>query len=109
MPKEYLLLTHPPLGQIAEQILMLDGADGRFGEYTGQKPDTTLLDMSVNDISEVFEVVQIAPEKLERVSSGVGRITGFTREGQQATVNIDPLSKLNSIGVISVGDVLSTE
>src|ERR1019366_10491542 len=105
MLKKLLLIAYPPLGQVEEQVLMPSDADGKYGEYTGKNPDTTLVDRSVRSVDEVFEVLQIAPERIDGVPSELGRVTivGLIREGEQATVDIDPFSTLETSGIISVG------
>jgi len=111
MSKKLLLITYPPLDLIAEQLTMPADVSGRYGEYTGQKPGKVITDKSVHNVDEVFEVVSIAPERMERVLSGLGRVTivGITREGEQATVDIDPFTALDSIGTIWIREQLDTD
>ena len=106
MSKRLLLITHPPLDLIAEQLTMPADVAGRYGEYTGQKIGKLITDKNILNVDEVFEVVSIAPERIERVSSELGRVTivGVTRECKQATVDIDPFTKLDSIGTILIGE-----
>lgn len=104
MRRNFFLLTHPPLAEIAEQLVLPSDAEKRYGEYTVQRPGVSLLDKSVRNWGEVFAVLHIAPNCIERVSSKLGALTiyGVTRQGEAATVGIDPFSQLDSIGTIVV-------
>ena len=105
MNKKLLLISYPTLAQVAEQLSM-PSESNRFGEYIGQIPNTTIVDSAVRDISEVYQVLLIAPERMERVASDLGRIIikGITSEGESATVDIDPFCELNTLGTIFVGE-----
>jgi hypothetical protein len=111
MSKKLLLITHPSLDLVAEQLTMPADVAGRYGEYTGQKLGKVITDKGVHNVDEIFEVVSIAPERMERVSSELGRVTivGITREGEQATVDIDPFTALDSLGTIMIGEQLDTD
>jgi len=104
MSKKLLLVTYPPLNMVAEQLTMPDDVDGRYGDYTGQKIGKFITDRTIKEIHEVYEVIRIAPERIERISSELGRILiiGNTIEGKPASVDIDPFAELNSIGTILI-------
>lgn len=87
------LLSYPPLEEIAHQLALPDWVD-RFGLYTAQIPGKSITDRSIRRIDEVLQCISIAPRTLERVPSPVGRlrIAGVTREGLEATVDINPLA-----------------
>ncbi|HUD08323.1 MAG TPA: hypothetical protein VMQ52_04545 [Candidatus Saccharimonadales bacterium] len=106
MTKELLLIAYPPLEVVAEQLTMFEGSTERYGDYTGQKPGTTITDKSVRNVDDVFEVVSIAPDIMERITSELGKVTiiGKTRDGEQAIVNIDPFAELTSVGTILIGE-----
>lgn len=105
MIKKLLLVSYPSLETVAEQLSMPDDIQNRYGEYTGQRPGT-VIDKSTRNVDEIFEVVHIAPEKMERVSSELGRVTihGVTREGERARVDINPFEELDVLGTILLGE-----
>jgi len=107
MSKKLLLVAYPSLQSIAEQLSMPDDVQERYGEYTGQRPNSR-IDKNTRDIDEVYEVVDIAPEKMERVSSELGRVTivGITREGERVRVDINPFEELDTVGTILIGEEL---
>jgi hypothetical protein len=79
--------------------------EGRYGRYTGQRPNI-VIDKTTRNVGEVFEEVYIAPEKIERISSELGRvmIIGVTREGERARVDINPFGELDTLGTILLGE-----
>jgi hypothetical protein len=105
MSKKLLLVSYPSLESVAGQLSMPDDIQDRYGEYIGQRPNT-VIDKATRNVDEVFEVVQIAPEKMERVSSELGRVTifGVTREGERARVDINPFEELDILGTILLGE-----
>jgi len=105
MSKKLLLVSYPSLESVAEQLTMPDDIQGRYGEYTGQRPDS-VIDSNTRNVDEVYEVVHIAPEKMQRIPSDLGRvtITGVTREGERVRVDINPFEKLDRLGTILLGE-----
>ncbi len=105
MTKQLLLVSYPPLRSVVEQISMPIDIEGRFGAYTGKRPDAE-IDETTPSIGNIFEEVYIAPEKLENISSKLGGLTiiGITREGEKARVEITPFDELDTHGTIFIGE-----
>jgi len=106
MSKKLLLVTHPPLSLVIEQLVMPTGFTERYGEYVGQKPRKTIRDTRLYSIDELYEIVHIAPEQLQRIPGGVGRVAilGFTPEGESAKVDLNPFKALDNLGAIIIGE-----
>lgn len=105
MSEKLLLVSYPPLETVVEQLSMPDGVSSRYGEYTGQFPNK-VIDETKRNFGDVFKVVHIAPEKIERVGGELGHITilGITREDERARVDINPFRELDELGTILLGE-----
>lgn len=106
MSRKLLLVDHPSLGEVAEQIRTPVGFEGRYGDYTGKRPDV-ILDETTRNIGEAgIELISIAPGKMERLHEELGglMIEGVTREGESARVEIPLNDELDTLGTIFLSE-----
>lgn len=100
----YNLLLHPPISEVGEQLTLPDDSLHRYGNYKGRVPDVTYLDVAEGRVRDIIIDFFIAPERIERVESELGRLAiyGRTLEGEAARVDIDHFKHSDSLGVIEV-------
>lgn len=94
------LVSHPPIKEISEHLSVPEGFEDSYDKYTGAYPDIDIA--NATNLTDVFKEIEIHPRVIEGVSNELGRliITGITREGESATVDINPFKDINWKGYI---------
>lgn len=105
--QRYNLLLYPPITEVAEQLTRPNDSLGRFGNYKGRIPGVSYADAELGKPFDIVKDFFIAPERIERVESELGRVAiyGKTAEGEYAKVDVNPFADPDSFGTLEIGEV----